>query len=207
MAGPAVPLTIQGPLISPPVQTGRLFSEAKRDDEAGRLSADVVGPAVVNSVEFNAEDVAVDGCGEIVTDSLTTQGPLISPPVQSGCASDAEDLAGGLLLVAVVLVVTGPAPELVPSTGDTNDVEKPAVPLTRHELLIKPPVQNGRGLGREDTLVGATEEVAFLGESEVDKVDVPAVPLTIQGPSITPPVHQGKGRVDAELELLVAMAA
>ncbi|TLD21922.1 hypothetical protein PspLS_07740 [Pyricularia sp. CBS 133598] len=200
VAVPAIPLTMQGPLISPPVQTGILLAEGKRDDETGRLSA------VVITVEFNAEDVAVDGRVEVVTEPLTTQGALVSPPVQIGCTSDTDVLTGGLLLVMVVLVVKGPALELEPSTGDTNDVERPAVPLTRHGPLITSPVQNGRGLDREGTAVGAIKEVAFIEESDGDKVDMPAVPLTIQGPSITLPVHQGKGRVDAELELFVAMA-
>lgn len=189
---------MQGPLISSPVQIGTLFSEGKREDENGRLSA------VVITVEFNAEDDAVDGRVEIVPEPLKTQGPLISPPVQTGCTSD-TDVTGGLLLVVVVLVVAGPALELDPSTGDTNDVERPAVPLTRHGPLITPPVQNGRRLDREDTAVGASKEVAFVGENEDDEVDMAAVPLTIQGPSITPPVHQGKATVDAELRSLVAV--
>ncbi|TLS22309.1 uncharacterized protein PpBr36_09800 [Pyricularia pennisetigena] len=205
VAGPGVPLTIQGPLISPSVQTGTLLSEGKPDDGAGRLSVDVVGPAVVAAVELSVGDVDVGGRVEAATEPLTTQGPLISPPVQMGSASATDVLAGGLSLM-VVLVVTSPALELDPSSGDINDVEKPAVPLARHGPLIIPPVQSGRGLGREGTAVGAIEEVAFVGENEGDDVDIPPEPLTIQGPSITLPVHQGKDAVDAELELVVAMA-
>lgn len=126
---PAVPMTMQGPLMRPSTQTGKAI------DEGPGKAAGVVLLRVgeVPGVDTDPSTVEVKGIGEKI-DTLpvvpvATQGPSMSPPVQIGRTPD----VASAVLVALVQIglVVG------------VEVEVPREPDKIQGSLINPPVHHG----------------------------------------------------------------